>query len=142
MSREGEDTSNMLSVYESMRRLIIGGGKGWTASQLGARGTHKVLYLNTKKYKINVFLLLYFSLNAMSGSANCQHSVMEVGNFYDVIARREALRDPLLTDTHPSDEDTPKDFLNRKTEVHLGNRFKGGNSLGDIGAWRSRQTAE
>ena len=39
-----------------------------------------------------------------------------------------------LTDTHPSDEDTPKDFLNRKTEVHLGNRFKGGKSSGDIGA--------
>ena len=119
MSREGEETSNMLSVYESMRRLIIGGGKGWTASQLGVRGTHNM----------NGWLP-----NAMSGSANCQHSVMEVGNFYDVIARKEALRDPLLTDTHPSDEDTPKDFLNRKTEVHLGNRFKGGKSSGDIGA--------
>ena len=108
---------DMLSVYESMRGLIFGGGKGWTASQLGVRGTHHR----------NDWLL-----NAIGGSADCQHSVMEMGNFYDVLARKEALRDPLLIDTHPPDEDTPEGLLNRKTEVNLGNRFKGGKNVGGM----------
>ena len=109
--------SDMLSVYESMRGLIFGGGTGWTASQLSVRGTHHR----------NEWLL-----NAIGGSGSCQHSVMEMGNFYDVLARKEALRDPLLIDTHPPDEDTPEGLLNRKTEVNLGNRFKGGKSVGSM----------
>ena len=64
----------------------------------------------------------------------CQHSAVEMGNFYDVLARKEALRDPVLLDTYPPDEDTPEGLIKRKTQVNFGNRFKGGEMVDGMSA--------
>ena len=57
---------------------------------------------------------------------------MEMRNFYDVLAREEALRDPLVIHIHPPDEDTPEGLQNRKTAVNLGIHFRGGKNLGGM----------
>ena len=67
---------------------------------------------------------------------------MEMGNFYDVLAREEALRDPLVIHINPPDEDTPEGLQNRKTEVISASTSKVERTwvVCLLGAWRSRQT--
>eukprot|EP01035_Chromulina_nebulosa_P020562 gene20562-26667_t len=46
-----------------------------------------------------------------------------MSDYLPLLARREALRDPLLLDP-PIDEDTPAGILKRKLDINFGNRFK------------------
>eukprot|EP00595_Chromulina_sp_UTEXLB2642_P000776 CAMPEP_0196763594 /NCGR_PEP_ID=MMETSP1095-20130614/4408_1 /TAXON_ID=96789 ORGANISM="Chromulina nebulosa, Strain UTEXLB2642" /NCGR_SAMPLE_ID=MMETSP1095 /ASSEMBLY_ACC=CAM_ASM_000446 /LENGTH=245 /DNA_ID=CAMNT_0042117155 /DNA_START=233 /DNA_END=970 /DNA_ORIENTATION=+ len=46
-----------------------------------------------------------------------------MSDYLPLLARRDALRDPLLLDP-PIDEDTPAGILKRKLDINFGNRFK------------------
>ena len=70
-------------------------------------------------------------LSMMTNNERSHRMVVDMGRFVDVLARKEALRDPLLIDASP-DENSLQGLMNRKIVVDFGSRYKDEKGLGGV----------
>ena len=70
-------------------------------------------------------------LSMITNNERSHRMVVDMGRFVDVLARKEALRDPLLIDAHP-DENSLQGLMNRKIVVDFGSRYKDEKGLGGV----------
>ena len=70
-------------------------------------------------------------LSIIKNKERSHRMVVDMGRFVDVLARKEALRDPLLIDASP-DENTLQGLMNRKIVVDFGSRYKDEKGLGGV----------
>ncbi len=114
------DSGNLLSVWEKYRSNVYGKGPGYTV-----RGISVPLIegrLNHRSNSSNSSNSDWFHRGA--GGAVCVANTMrEAGKYLDVLARKEALRDPTILDPAP-DEDEKTGRARRKFVVDFGSKYK------------------
>ena len=132
---------DMRSVYEMMRRIIFGGGERLELQNIyykeqgqgegQKRGTgegERVLSSSANKNKsdetkseVNSKSQIQHNtyLSIVKNNERSYRMVVDMGRFVDVLARKEALRDPLLIDSGP-EENSLQGLMNRKIVVDFG----------------------
>lgn len=141
---------DMISVYEKMRRIIFGGGErlelqnvyykeqgqGQEQGQVGRLSKSSAIENKSDEVKGEVSSKSQIQHNTyLSLTKNNERShrmVVDMGRFVDVLARKEALRDPLLIDAGP-EENSLQGLMNRKIVVDFGNRYKDEKGVGGSG---------
>lgn len=113
------DTANLLSVWEKYRSNVYGKGPGYTVRGISVPLIEGRLGVRSSSNGSNND---WFSRGA--GGALCVANTMrEAGKYLDVLARKEALRDPLELDPAP-DENEITGRARRKYVVDFGSKYK------------------
>jgi WW domain len=136
------EPKDMLLVYERMRRVVFGGrDKTWpgvhaiTPSHRDDPNdvrTHRAQHTNTasisafSKSPLKPLKHKRSWLSVVGGGNIPEQPVSDMGRFIDVLARKEALRNPLLLDQNKEEEDSLQGLMRRKLAVDFGSRYKNG----------------
>ena len=118
------DSGNLLSMWEKYRSNVYGKGPGYTV-----RGISVPLIEGRLSYRSSNSSNSSDSSNSDwfnrgAGGAKCVANTMrEAGKYLDVLARKEALRDPAMLDPAP-DEDEKTGRARRKYVVDFGSKYK------------------
>jgi WW domain len=140
------EPKDMLLVYERMRKVVFGGrDRTWPGvhaitpshrddrnDRNDARMQHRTQHTSTAS--ISAFskpsltpLKHKRSWLAVVGGGNISEKpVGDMGRFIDVLARKEALRNPLLVEQNTEDEDSLQGLMRRKLAVDFGSRYRNG----------------
>lgn len=112
------ESHQLLQTWERMRRAIFG-ASGMTVQGLSVNGieTNGKHFDNANNSGKN-----HWMYKAVGAANVGDISIKEMSDYLPILARREALRDPLILDP-PLDEDTPAGILKRKLDVNFGSRF-------------------
>jgi hypothetical protein len=109
--------SQLLSTWERMRALIYGGGPGLTVRGLSVDHVHNTTSVVGRDHRAHRGLGFggtndWFE-QACGGKISPCTSQRQMGNYLEVLARREAGRDPLADPETVLDENSPKERLKR-----------------------------
>eukprot|EP01036_Dinobryon_divergens_P024336 gene24336-32775_t len=125
-------SNDLLFSWEHMRKHIYG----------GAGKTVRGIFFGSDQpqvdstYKPAAFSSTNWFSKAVGGSSYPQKSSAAMGNYVNVLARKEGLRDPLIPDVPPTkDENHPSEILRRKVNVNFGSRYRkegSGKELADL----------
>lgn len=120
LSESTKKTYNLLSSLETIKKLVYAGPQSLSCRGLsgdGVDGSGSFVQTNYKEQDD------WFE-SATGLSVTRQSKIADAGRFLDVLARKEANRDPESFDNNNQDEENSvKGILKRKFSVNFGNRY-------------------